>query len=153
MSTASTPYQSVPVKYANYSTKLGAKVKLFRRKIKSGFEVSIFQKRGNGIRTILESVGRMTDLSGLYVISSAAGQPLILGSSKTVLRDIQTLARAKRMKDKLALEKVAQCFGFESYKMGKELLLAATVNWIEVTDKSYRMMLKSAMVPHIKFVL
>ncbi|UXX79107.1 hypothetical protein N7E81_17275 [Reichenbachiella carrageenanivorans] len=145
--------QPVPIKYANYSSKLGAKVRLFRRKIKTGYDVSIFQKKGNGIRTIQDRIGRMTDLSGLYVVSSATGKPLILGASKTVLRDIQSLARAIRMKDKMALGKVAQHFGFEGYKMGGELLLAATVNWIEVTDKSYRLMLKRAMIPHVKFVL
>ncbi|WP_420579837.1 hypothetical protein [Reichenbachiella sp.] len=142
-----------PAKQLNHSFKLNAKIKLFKQKLLRGYDLSIFQKRGNGLKTIMDKTGRLNDLSGIYVISSATGEPLILSSSKKVLADIQQLARAKRAKDKEALEKVANYYGFASYKMGRELLLGMKVNWLEVTDKSFLLMIKRAMLAEVKFVL
>lgn len=105
------------------------------------------------MKTILDKTGRFNDLSGIYVVSSSSGEPLVLSTSKKVLEDIQRLARAKRVKDRRVLEKVASYYGFSNYKMGRELLLAMNVNWLEVTDKTFRLMLKRAMMLHVKFVL
>ncbi|WP_422362160.1 hypothetical protein [Reichenbachiella sp.] len=142
-----------PAKQLNHSLKLTSKIKLFKRKLSSGHDVSIFQKRGNGLKTIMDKTGRLNDLSGLYVISSSTGEPLILSSSKKVLTDIQKLTRAKRVKDKAVLEKVANYYGFSNYKMGRELLLAMKVNWLEITDKTFRLMLRRAMLAEVKFTL
>lgn len=142
-----------PTKQLNHSLKLGSKVQLFRRKLLNGYDLSFFQKRGNGINALLEHVGRLTDLTGVYIISSPAGEPLVLSSSKKVIIDVQNLARGKRAKDRAVLERVANFYGFSSYVMGRELLLAMKVNWMEVTDKTYRLMLKRAMIPHVRFVL
>lgn len=142
-----------PAKQLNHSLKLTSKIKLFKRKLLRGYDISIFQKRGNGLKTILEKTGRFNDLSGLYVISSSTGEPLILSTSKSVLADIQLLARAKRVKDKAVLEKVANYYGFTNYKMGRELLLAMKVNWLEITDKTFRLMLRRAMLSEVKFAL
>ncbi|MEP2024513.1 MAG: hypothetical protein ABJH98_11420 [Reichenbachiella sp.] len=142
-----------PAKQLNHSLKLTSKIKLFKRKLLRGYDISMFQKKGNGLKTIMEKTGRLNDLSGLYVISSSTGEPLILSSSKKVLADIQQLARGKRAKDKMILEKVAIHYGFHSYKMGRELLLAMKVNWLEVTDKTFRLMLRRAMSAEVKFML
>ncbi|MDW3211257.1 MAG: hypothetical protein R8N23_15385 [Reichenbachiella sp.] len=140
-------------KQLNRSKRIIAKVNLLKRKLLQGYELSIFQKRGNGINTLIQKTGRLNDLSGVFVISSSTGEPLILGSSKKVLAEIQKLTRGRRIKDKEALEKVALHYGFANYKMAKELLLAMTVNWLEVTDKTFRLMLKRAMMSNVKIVL
>ncbi|SMD32589.1 hypothetical protein SAMN04488029_0937 [Reichenbachiella faecimaris] len=140
-------------KQLNRSKKIISKMELFKRKLLRGFELSLFQKRGNGTKTVMEKTGRLNDLSGVYVVSSSTGKLLILGSAKKVLADIQRLTRAKRVKDKEVLKKVANYYGFTNYKMGEKLLLAMTVNWLEVTDETFKLMLKRAMIPHVKFVL
>lgn len=144
---------SYSAKQLNRSKKIVAKIKLLKRKLLQGHELSIFQKRGNGINTLFQKTGRLNDLSGVFVISSSTGEPLIVGSSKKVLAEIQKLTRGQRVKDKEALEKVALHYGFSNYKMAENLLLAMTVNWLEVTDKTFRLMLKRAMMPDVKIVL
>lgn len=132
-------------KHKGYSRKVSAKVSLLNEKIKYGYEVSSFQSRGTGIKTLLKMTGRLTDLEGLYVVYSTSGQPLIVGESLKVLQDLQKLSRAARVKDRAALRSLANFYGFENYKMGKELLLATKVNWLEVTDKVLRTMIKSVL--------
>lgn len=144
---------SYSAKQLNRSKKIVAKIKLLKRKLLQGYELSLFQKRGNGINTLFQKTGRFNDLSGVFVISSSTGEPLIVGSSKKVLAEIQKLTRGQRVKDKEALEKVALHYGFSNYKMAENLLLAMTVNWLEVTDKTFRLMLKRAMMAEVKFVL
>lgn len=144
---------SYSAKQLNRSKKIIAKVNLLKRKLLQGYELSIFQKKGNGINTLIQKTGRLNDLSGVFVISSSTGEPLIVGSSKKVLAEIQKLTRGQRVKDKEALEKVANHYGFTNYNMAKKLLLAMTVNWLEVTDKTFRLMLKRAMMAEVKFVL
>ncbi|WP_456459076.1 hypothetical protein [Reichenbachiella sp.] len=144
---------SYSAKQLNRSKRIIAKVNLLKRKLLQGHELSIFQKRGNGINTLIQKTGRLNDLSGVFVISSSTGEPLILGSSKKVLVEIQKLTRGQRVKDKEVLEKVANHYGFSNYKMSEKLLLAMTVNWLEVTDKTFRLMLKRAIMPDVKIVL
>ncbi|MEO9965422.1 MAG: hypothetical protein ABJF11_06530 [Reichenbachiella sp.] len=125
--------------------KIQPKIKLYRRKLKSGFPLQDFYQEGNGIKTILQKVGRLTDIKGIFVIINRKNQPIILGESQSILADAQKLVRGVRVKDQIALEKIAELYGFSTVLAGQTYIRTMKINWLEITNKVERIALKRAL--------
>ncbi|MFY0598888.1 MAG: hypothetical protein JXR03_04405 [Cyclobacteriaceae bacterium] len=125
---------------------LQPKLKLFKEKLKDGYPLQDFYEEGNGIKTILEKVGRLTDVKGVFVIINRKNQPVILGESETLLAEVQKLIRGIRVKDQVVLEKLASLYGFSTSLAGQEYIRSMRVNWLEITNKVERIALKQALI-------
>lgn len=121
------------------------KIELIKKKTELGYPMHIFCKPGNGIKTLLNSTGRLTDFKGIFVITSLKRNHLVLGDSTCVISEIQKLSRAQREGDKKVLKKLAIHFDCSDYTEGQRILNTATVNWLEIADKTERVLLKRAL--------
>ncbi len=125
--------------------KIQPKMKLYRKKIKAGYPLEDFFQEGNGIKTILQKVGRLTDIKGVFVIVNKNKQPVILGESHAILTEAQKLVRGVRVKDQLVLEQLASLYGFTTALAGQEYIQSMNINWLEITNKVERIALKRAL--------
>ncbi|MEO9485262.1 MAG: hypothetical protein ABJG47_17515 [Ekhidna sp.] len=125
--------------------KIQRKLKLYHEKLKDGYPLQDFYEEGNGIKTILHKIGRLTDIKGVFVIVNRKNQPVILGESETILAEVQKLVRGVRVKDQVVLEKLADIHGFTTALAGQEYIRSMKINWLEITNKVERIALKRAL--------
>lgn len=104
----------------------------------------LFYKQGNGIKTLLDKTGRITDFRGLFVIVSADKRQVIVRESDQVLTEIQKTVRGKRVKDQKLLKRIARLYGFKSALAGQEYLKSMEVKMLEIFDESKRIALAKA---------
>ncbi len=129
------------------------KIELIKKKIEIGYPMSLFNKSGNGTKALLESTGRLTDFKGIFIVTTLENTHLVLGESTQVLQEIQKMSRAKRQKDITLIEKIGNEYGSKDAAQAQEFLNASNVNWIEVADKTERVILKRALRPICLFML
>jgi len=134
-----------PKKIDNRVIKIQPKVKLFRRKLKTGYPLHDFYEKGNGIKTILEKVGRLTDIRGIFVIINEKNQPVILGESDAILAEAQKLVRGERIIDQVILKQLAGLYGLNTPLAGQAYIQSMKINWLEITNKVERIALKRAL--------
>lgn len=116
--------------------------KILKHKLKQrGFSVRFFYEKGNGIKSLLDKTGRLTDFRGLFLFSQPKSRFVYVRESDHVLHDIQQTVRGERQKDEQFLRKIAGQYGFRSALAGQEYLKSMEVRWIEVFQKSKRLSL------------
>ncbi len=122
-------------------TRIYKRIKVLQRALqKGGIKLKLF-RRGNGIKTISDKVGRVDDFSGVYVIQDENNENIIVKYAKHVFRDIQQVVRGKRNMDRELLENVASRYGFRSSLAGKTYLKDMKVWWIEEPNEKLGRML------------
>ena len=129
------------------------KIELIKKKIEKGYPMDMFHRSGNGIKTLIKSSGRLTDFKGIFIITNGDKTNLVLGDSINVIFELQKLSRAQRVKDKELLHNLGLHFGGSNHLDGQEILNAASVNWIEVADKTERVLVKRALRRTAMFTL
>ena len=108
---------------------------------KDGYRVDQFHKKGNGIKSLLQSTGRLTDFKGLFIFFKPDNFKVFVGESENVLREIQKIARCQRKKDQDYLMNIAESNGLNTIEDGQSYLLTMNVHWIEIIQRNKRLTL------------
>jgi len=121
------------IRNSTLSKRITGKIDFIKQSKFNGFPMKLFHQRGNGIETLKLKTGRLQDFKGLFVIYSHRNNPVIVGSSTTVLNEIQNLIRGHRKTDRIQLENIAHHFGYKTWFAGQSYVKNMKVCWVDVT--------------------
>lgn len=141
------------VQSSNSQNLVSSKLALLTQRMQKGFSMEFFYTQGVGLQSVLAHVGRLSDFKGVFVIVDDMRKPIIVGESKHVIQEILKLAKSTRVKDQELLKEIALRYGLQTSLAGLEHLKSMEVNWLEVTSKTERLMLKRAMTSKSVFTI